>query len=259
MNPRSLSDNKTTVSPTYLMRKGEYAMLVMKAGIAGVGISELIRLAVNKYSPYQKINTCHKCHKKMSSGRGRALYVLNIAGKQQEFILTHIPVQTCECSSSEQTISLAERSNIKELIDLMVLDALKYQKEIPTKMSIEALFGEDYLGKNNSGETGSEGPDKLPGAAKRKTSCSDCGGKMVAGHMERVFPLDLPNEKMDLTIIEVPAMVCKCGYRTYNLLMGVRLTKQVEKMVLDALRYRREIPAKISMDELFEEEYLGKK
>lgn len=144
MSARPVSDKKRTETPNFRMTKGELAMLGMKASIEGVGKSELIRRAMEAYQPTPEPESCVECGMTMTPSKCQKEIPLDIMGNEKVLTITDIPAMRCECGNV--TYDLDVGCDIEELVDIMVKDALRYNKEIPQRMTIEELFGEEYLG-----------------------------------------------------------------------------------------------------------------
>jgi hypothetical protein len=150
MSARPVSDNKKTEMPNFRMTKGELAMLTMKASIEGVSMSELVRRAVEIYQTTPQPETCIDCGKPMFPYEHEKKIPLEIYDKEQTLVITGVPAMKCECG--EITYDLDTACDIEELVDILVRDALRYNKVIPKSMTIVELFREEHLGKNKGGD-----------------------------------------------------------------------------------------------------------
>lgn len=141
---RPTSDRKRTEMPNFRMSKGESALLQMKASIEGISMSELVRRAVEAYRPIPKPETCIECGKTMVLSEYEKEIAIELDGEERTVVISGVPAMKCDCG--EMIYDLDVACNIEELVDRLVNDALRYNKDIPHRISVEELFGEDYLG-----------------------------------------------------------------------------------------------------------------
>ena len=144
MCARPLSDKKRTESPNFRMTKGELAMLGMKASIEGVGMSECVRRSVEAYKPTPRMEICVECNQHMFPDTTDWEFPLELVERKHTLVITDVPFMRCECG--EVAHNLDVKINVDELVDQLALDALRYQKEVPERTSIEELFKEEYFG-----------------------------------------------------------------------------------------------------------------
>lgn len=144
MSARPASDKKRTEMPDFRMSKGEKALLQMKASIEGVSMSELVRRAVGVYRPTPQPETCIECGKPMVPSEYEKEIIIGLDGQEQTIVITGVPGMKCECGALNYDLDVA--CDIEELVDILAKDALRYNKKLPQKMTIEELFGEGYLG-----------------------------------------------------------------------------------------------------------------
>jgi hypothetical protein len=93
----------------------------------------------------------------------------------------------------------------------------------------------------------------------RAEVCVECNKTMVPGTTEWELPLEVGDKKRMITIINVPVMKChECGDMSHGLDIEISVDKLIDQLIVDALKHHKEIPDKMSIEELFEENYLGK-
>jgi len=119
-------------------------MIQMKASIEGVGKSEVIRRAVEAYKPTPQTEICGNCSQVMSPSTTNWEFPLELVDRKHTLVITDVPVMKCNCG--EVSHSLDFEISVDELVDQLAKDALRYQKEVPERMSIEELLREEYLG-----------------------------------------------------------------------------------------------------------------
>ena len=132
---------KATESPNFHMTKGELAMLCMKASIEGVSMSECVRRSVEAYKPTPRPEICVECNCGMFPGTTDWEFPLELVERKHTLVITDVPVMRCECG--EVSHNLDVEISVDELVDQLALNALRYQKEVPERMSIEELFKEE--------------------------------------------------------------------------------------------------------------------
>ena len=93
----------------------------------------------------------------------------------------------------------------------------------------------------------------------RTEICVECNRVMVFATTSWELPLDLSGRKHTLTITDVPIMKCDCGETSHNLDVEISVEELVDQLALDVLRYQKAIPERMTIEELFKEEYLGGK
>ena len=134
-----------TKSPNLRMTKGQLAMLGMKASIEGVGMSECVTRSVEAYKPTSRIRICVECKQNMFQGTANWEFPLQLVELKHTLVITNVPIMQCECGLVSHNLDV--EISVDELVDQLVLDALRYQKEVPKRISIEELFKEKYLGR----------------------------------------------------------------------------------------------------------------
>lgn|GEM_PF-2960442 len=144
MCARPLADRKKTESPNFRMTKGDVAMLMMKASVEGVSMSELVRRSVEAYEPTPRSEICVECNREMSYSTTDWELPLEIGDQKHIIVITHVPVMKCVCG--EVSYSLDVEISVNEFVDQLVLDALRHQKNVPEIMTIEELFKGGYAG-----------------------------------------------------------------------------------------------------------------
>lgn len=82
-------------------------------------------------------------------------------------------------------------------------------------------------------------------------TCVECQQTMSPDTINWEFPLELPDRKHTLVITDVPVMRCACGEVSYNLDVEISVDALIDQLVKDTLRYQKEIPEKMSIEELF--------
>jgi len=82
--------------------------------------------------------TCVDCNRPMTAGTGNWELTLDIWGQEHTLVITDVPVTKCECGEEFHDLDLEIR--VDEMVDRLVTDSLRYQKDVPDRMSIEELL-----------------------------------------------------------------------------------------------------------------------
>ena len=81
--------------------------------------------------------------------------------------------------------------------------------------------------------------------------CVECNRAMLTSTTDWDLPLDLYGRKNTLVITDVPAMKCQCGEWTHNLDLLIRVEELSDRLILEAIRYQKDVPERLSIEELF--------
>jgi len=100
--------------------------------------------SVESYAPSQLTQICVGCNGVMLPSTEDWELVLDLCGRKHTLVITDVPIMKCECGETTHNLDLGIR--VDELVDRLALDALRYQKNVAKRMSIEELFKKEYIG-----------------------------------------------------------------------------------------------------------------
>ncbi|HZK53970.1 MAG TPA: hypothetical protein VFC84_07250 [Desulfosporosinus sp.] len=113
-------------------------MLKMKASIEGVGMSECVTRSVEAYKPRPRVRICVECKQNMFPGTTDWEFPLQLVERKHTLVITNVPIMQCKCGLVSHNLDV--EISVDELVDQLALDALRYQKELPKRISIQELF-----------------------------------------------------------------------------------------------------------------------
>ncbi|MDR3584162.1 MAG: hypothetical protein P4L59_02420 [Desulfosporosinus sp.] len=96
------------------------------------------RRSVESYAPSPRTEVCVECNRVMAPSTTEWELPLDLCGRKHTLVITDVPIMKCECGETTHNLDLEIR--VEELVDQLALNALRYQKDVPARMSIEEFF-----------------------------------------------------------------------------------------------------------------------